>query len=227
MESGHSTSVMQRVKTLCPWAWRMASQGEPQVRGQVSGRVTGKLPAPETARSSWGGSWGQDAAHTALCNEEITKMGPRKGPIRNCCLQNVAPMTPVHELRAQHSPKATVDSGFVHSSHMGTKRIFCIAEILYIYFVCNEPFSINVILLQNGGGLWPTFVNSCLLSTITWEPRSLACHTGFSWAGIQFSALGGLHPSLRLVQGLSGQMLGVEGPQISAGLKFLKRAWGV
>lgn len=39
--------------------------------------------------------------------------------------------------------------GFDHSSHTGTKGIFCIAEIfyiyIYIYFVCNEPFSINIL----------------------------------------------------------------------------------
>lgn len=34
------------------------------------------------------------------------------------------------------APKAQQTFGFVHSGHMGTKGIFCIAEILYINIFC-------------------------------------------------------------------------------------------
>lgn len=68
------------------------------------------------------------ARHCAMRNEGGD--GPRRG------LSAYRP-TPC-PAGSQHSPsaRATWTGGSVHSSHVGTKGVFCIVEILYINLFC-------------------------------------------------------------------------------------------
>lgn len=127
-------------ETLNPWAWRRVSQGKHRLEVTCL-EDSQEPPAPGVVPPAWGGSWRQDTNLIVSCSRTNHENGAGDRAQTSGTLPTARGTTTPWP---HTGPRWTV--GSVHSSHLGTKGIFCITEILYIYFVCNEPFSVNIIL---------------------------------------------------------------------------------
>ena len=136
---------------------------------------------PAIVPSAWEGHGNGMQMQTCSCTCHENKAGENPG-FRNFCTWHMAPMTPACMGGAQQSH--TGQLVLFTPATQGQKGSFALQRFsTYIFFVCNEPFSINIILTAES---WQSWVRLCeflfpsqILSVSACKPRSLTCHTRF------------------------------------------------